>query len=514
MALFDKPLFTFEMANNHQGSVEHGIKIIREIGKVAEPYMKDFDFAFKFQYRDLDTFIHQDYRSRSDIKNIKRFQDTRLSMEQFLILKKEVENHGMFTMCTAFDEVSVNHVKEQNYDMIKIASCSFTDWPLIEKIAGCGLPVIASGAGASLEDVDRVVSFFRNRSIDFSLMHCIAQYPTPDEYQELNQITFYKQRYPGLRIGFSTHEPPGNTDIVMLAAAKGAEIFEKHVGLAENEITLNAYSASPEQVAAWLAAAKRAFAICGKKNVRYEPDCKELADLSALRRGVFAKRDLEEGAYISPDDIYLAFPCCEGQVLANDVSKYISMSVASGRVKKDAPLMRQTVKFKDSHERIKQIVIKLLNIIKESNVVVPKGSRCEISHHYGLEKFYETGVAMIECINREYCKKILILLPGQSHPSHYHKKKEETFLVLYGELEMICDDKVTCVKKGETFVVERNVNHAFRSDLGCVFEEISTTHYVNDSFYEESELFVKPRKTSVYLTENMLSDVQNEIVKE
>ena len=64
MALFDKPLFTFEMANNHQGSVEHGKKIIQEMKKVAEPYEDIFDFAFKFQYRDLDTFIHPAYKDR------------------------------------------------------------------------------------------------------------------------------------------------------------------------------------------------------------------------------------------------------------------------------------------------------------------------------------------------------------------------------------------------------------------------------------------------------------------
>ena len=150
MALFDKPLFTFEMANNHQGSTEHGKRIIREIAEAAKPYRDLFDFAFKFQYRDLDTFIHPAFRDRMDIKNIKRFQDTRLTQEQFLELKKEVEAQGMHTMCTAFDEVSVRRIAEQGYEILKIASCSFTDWPLLEVIAETGLPVIASGAGSAL----------------------------------------------------------------------------------------------------------------------------------------------------------------------------------------------------------------------------------------------------------------------------------------------------------------------------------------------------------------------------
>lgn len=263
MALFDKPLFTFEMANNHQGSVEHGKRIIREIKEVTKPYEQDFDFAFKFQYRELDSFIHPTYRGRTDIKNIKRFEETRLTQEQFLELKAEVENQGMFTMCTPFDEVSVGRIVAQNYDVIKIASCSFTDWPLLEEIAKYNLPVIASCAGAELSDIDRVVAFFDNRNISLSLMHCVAEYPTSDDHQELNQITFFKQRYPELRIGFSTHEPPDDFEPIKIAIAKGAEIFEKHVGVSTESITLNAYSANPSQVAQWLKNAKHVYTICG-----------------------------------------------------------------------------------------------------------------------------------------------------------------------------------------------------------------------------------------------------------
>ena len=36
MALYDKPLFIFEMANNHQGSVEHGKRIIREMAEAVK----------------------------------------------------------------------------------------------------------------------------------------------------------------------------------------------------------------------------------------------------------------------------------------------------------------------------------------------------------------------------------------------------------------------------------------------------------------------------------------------
>ena len=51
MGVFDG-LIIFEMANSHQGSVEHVLSIIREMGKVARNY--NVKAAVKLQYRNLD----------------------------------------------------------------------------------------------------------------------------------------------------------------------------------------------------------------------------------------------------------------------------------------------------------------------------------------------------------------------------------------------------------------------------------------------------------------------------
>lgn len=502
-----KPLFVFEMANNHQGSVEHGNKIITELKEVCREYEAEFDFAVKFQFRDLDSFIHPAYKERTDIKNVKRFLDTRLSLKQFQALYDTVRACGWKTMCTPFDEPSVDNIVKMKFDYLKIASCSATDWPLLEKIAQAGLPVIASAAGSGIEEVKRVVSFFEHRRIPLSLMHCVAEYPTVDSQLQLNQIDLYKKMFPGHVIGFSTHEAPDNMEPVKLAVAKGAEIFEKHVGVPTEESALNGYSANPAQVREWLEAARRAFRMCGTDTGRYLSSEKEQSDLAALQRGVFAGKVQSGPTELTQDNTYLAFPCQPGQLLAKDLSKYNHIVLKENvTLAKDAPVMAEDVIIQNTSEQVKDIVRKIMGLLEEGNVVVPADSSCEISHHYGLNEFSQTGVAMIECINREYCKKILVMLPGQSHPRHYHKKKEETFLVLFGELEIECDGVKEVIRKGETKTVERNVMHGFSSATGCVFEEISTTHYLNDSFYEEPQKLIMPRKTEVFLTKSLLKE--------
>lgn len=500
-----KPLFIFEMANNHQGSVEHGKKIIAELKKVCEEFEADFDFAVKFQFRELDTFIHPDYRGRDDIKNVKRFMDTRLSMEQFQALYDEVKACGWKAICTPFDEPSVDRIVEMKFDYLKIASCSATDWPLLEKIARAGLPVIASAAGVGLDDVKRMVSFFEHRKIPVSLMHCVAEYPTVSSQLQLNQIDLYKRVFSDHMIGFSTHEAPDNMEPVKLAVAKGARIFEKHVGVPTEEIVLNGYSANPMQVKAWLQAAKEAFVMCGVEEERYASSDKEQSDLAALQRGVFVREGLDGEVEITLENTYRAFPCMQGQLLARDMSKYNRIVLKSGvSLEKNAAVMLDDIVIENRSAQIRRVVNDVMAMLESGNVVVPVDSSCELSHHYGLDEFYNTGVAMINCINREYCKKLLVVLPGQTNPFHYHKLKEETFLVLHGELQITCDGVTETIRKGETKTVERGVNHSFSSIKGCVFEEISTTHYPNDSFYADGDLFARPRKTEVYLTKSLL----------
>ena len=53
-----------------------------------------FSFAVKLQYRDIDTFIHPDYRERFDLKFVKRFSETRLSWDEYETIKDAIEEAG------------------------------------------------------------------------------------------------------------------------------------------------------------------------------------------------------------------------------------------------------------------------------------------------------------------------------------------------------------------------------------------------------------------------------------
>ena len=476
-------LIVLEMANNHMGDIDHGLHVIRKFGEVCRKF-PDFAFAFKLQYRDLDSFIHPSKQGRMDIPYVKRFSETRLSREQFDRLVAEIRAQGFLAMATPFDNASISLIEDQNLDIIKVASCSFNDWPLLEDIAKSDRPIIASTAGAAIEDIDRVISFLTHRKKDFAILHCVGEYPTPDDKLNLGQIDYLRKRYPDVRIGFSTHESPSNFDIVKMAIAKGATILEKHVGVATEKYPLNAYSVSPEQAEKWLEQATYALRVCGTSDHRAPENENEVKSLRSLRRGAFLKRDIEAGHIITADDVYFAFPPEPDQITANDWSKYTRF-ISQQPIKKDEPVSKTNSSSRNDRELVFDIAKKVKGLLQQSQITVPGGIDLEISHHYGLERFAEYGLTMLTVVNRGYCKKVLACLPGQTHPEQYHEKKEETFHILFGELKVQLDGVERVCKPGDVVNIEPGVRHAFTTETGAVLEEISSTHFVNDSYYTD-----------------------------
>jgi N-acetylneuraminate synthase len=105
---------------------------------------------------------------------------------------------------------------------------------------------------------------------------------------------------------------------------------------------------------------------------------------------------------------------------------------------------------------------------------------------------------MITVVNREYCKKLLFILPGQTHPPMFHKTKDETFFILWGEVDLLLDDVESHLTVGDTAEIRPGVVHEMTSKGGCVIEEVSSTHLSEDSFYLSQEIMEnKNRKTYV-----------------
>lgn len=351
-------LFVLELANNHWGRLDRGLKIIQQHSKIVQS--NNIKAAIKLQFRDVDEFIHPDYKGSSELRYIKKTEDTKLSKDEFSILVREIKALSCIPMATPFDEASVDLCVMFDMPIIKLASSDVNDWVLIEKIASTQRPVIASSGGATQKDLDDLVTYFEKLDIPLALNHCVSLYPSEDAELELDQIDYLKNRYPKHVVGLSTHEYHDWQSSMFISYGKGARTWERHIDINYESIPVSSYCSLPEQCDIWFKAYKKAKDMCGGgSDARRNISRKETEYLDALVRGAYARVDLDPGYEFSKEkferDFYLAIPLLKGQLSCREI-------MSSGTLKKsikanEALTIHHLDNLNNSNESVKNTIL-------------------------------------------------------------------------------------------------------------------------------------------------------------
>jgi sialic acid synthase SpsE len=315
-------LFVLEAANNHWGDLERGKKIIQDFATVVR--YNNIKAAIKFQFRDVDNFIHEDFKGNQELRYIKKTEATKMTRDQYGALASAVIKAGCIPMATPFDEASVDICVDLDFPIIKIASSDINDWSLLEKVASTKKHVIASSGGATEKSLDELVQFFENRNIPLAINHCVSLYPSEDHQLELNQISYLKNRYPGHVIGFSSHEYHDWHSSMLISYALGARTWERHIDIEYNDVPVSPYCSLPHQADEWFKAFNKAIEMSGNSgNTRRIISKEETEYLDALVRGVYARRDLPKGYILDSstftNDFKLAVPLRKGQLSTREI---------------------------------------------------------------------------------------------------------------------------------------------------------------------------------------------------
>lgn len=349
-------LFVLELANNHWGDLNRGKEIVRQFAKVVKE--NKIKAAIKLQFRDVDSFIHKDFKKDGDGEDllnlpkrsryIQKTSKTKLTYDEFKELIEYIKQHDCIPMSTPFDEQSVDWCVQMNLPLIKIASSDINDWLLLKKIAQTKKPVIISTGGANDKQIDDVIKFFLNRNIPISVNHCVSKYPSEDDELELDQIDYLKEKYPNLVIGLSTHEYHDWHSSMYISYAKGARTWERHIDIpypkGHEQKEVSSYCSLPHQVDEWFKAYNKAKIMCGTaSDKRRVIDSKESYYLESLYRGLYLKNDIPKGTKITLDHLYSAIPYQKeiGHITSREY--FDSDFIVNKDMKKDSPLTKNDI---------------------------------------------------------------------------------------------------------------------------------------------------------------------------
>ena len=340
-------LFVLEIANNHWGSVKRGLEIIKQHSKIVKN--NRIKAAFKLQIRDVDNFIHSEFKGNKNIRYINKTEKTKLSLNEFKILIKQIKKNKHITCATPFDEPSVNICKELDISIIKIASSDISDYTLIHEILKLKKPTIVSTGGAQLSDIDFISKQFEKQNIPLAINHCVSLYPSEDSELNLQEISFLKKRYPRNVIGLSTHEYTDWEKSLCISYGLGARTFERHVDIKNSKYGVSKYCSLPNQVDVWLKCFCKIKEMMKENNddIRRKISKLEKEYLKKLLRGFYAKRDLPKNYIFKMKnlnkDFYLSIPLVRSQVSSND---YIFGVKLNSKILKDSPITRKIIDLK------------------------------------------------------------------------------------------------------------------------------------------------------------------------
>ncbi len=218
-----------EIGHNHQGSVD----TCKEMFKVAKECGAN---SVKLQKRDNKTlYTREAYNKNYDSENAygptygAHREALEFNADQYKELQKYAKELGITFFSTAFDHRSADFLAKLDMPAYKIASGDLKNVPLLKHVAQIGKPMVVSTGGGTMEDVIRAYDAIMPINKQLTILQCTAAYPAKFEELNLRVITTFRERFPDIVIGLSSHD----NGIAMAVAAYmlGARVVEKHFTL-------------------------------------------------------------------------------------------------------------------------------------------------------------------------------------------------------------------------------------------------------------------------------------------
>ena len=300
-----EPFVIAEIGNNHQGSLQKAIQLIKaakDSGATAVKFQKRFNKELYTEDFYNTPYIHVNSYAKTYGKHRDYLE---FSLSQYKKLMNYAKKIGIIFFATPFDFKSVDFLEKLKVPCYKIASGDLTNTPLQEYIAKKDKPIFLSTGGGTFKDIDRAYKYIIKFNKKLMILHCTASYPAEISDMNLNIIKELKKKYPKNIIGLSDHE--NGIDAASVAFMLGAKVFEKHFTLNRSwKGTDQSFSLEPNGLRKLCRNLNRIPKMLGSKNKKFL--LSEKKPIEKMRKMLVANKNLELGHKITLKDISFKSP--------------------------------------------------------------------------------------------------------------------------------------------------------------------------------------------------------------
>ncbi len=304
-ALF-RPYVIAEAGVNHEGSMETARRLVDEAKEGGAD-------AIKFQSYKAATLASKHSPAYWDTTKEPTTSQYELFKkhdafwkDEMQELKEYCDQVGIEFMSTPFDVESAAFLNGM-MDVFKISSSDLTNKPFIEYMCGFDKPIILSTGASHLHEIQEAVGWIEAKGNPLALLHCVLNYPTPDENANLGMILGLKKAFPDKIIGYSDHTLPKEMKVCEMATMLGSVIIEKHF---THDKTLpgndHYHAMDKEDLKRFRSNLEETFGLLGSFRVEALAD-EEPARRNA-RRSLVAARDIPAGCVIGEADLTFKRP--------------------------------------------------------------------------------------------------------------------------------------------------------------------------------------------------------------
>jgi N,N'-diacetyllegionaminate synthase len=215
-----------EVAQAHDGSLGMAHAFIDAIAATGADAVK-----FQTHIADAESTPSEPWRVRFSVQDETRYAYWRrmeFTEEQWRGLQQHATDRGLLFLSSPFSMEAVELLTRVGVAAWKVASGEVANFPMLDRMAATGLPIIVSTGMSQLDEIDSAVARIRAHQVPLAVLQCTSEYPCPAEQVGLNLIPFLRDRY-GCPAGLSDHS--GTVYPGLAAVMLAAEVLEVHITL-------------------------------------------------------------------------------------------------------------------------------------------------------------------------------------------------------------------------------------------------------------------------------------------